>query len=384
MPKTDLVGFGHHLNRGGKKFQEDGYFVAEDYNKIISYVAEKFNIKQCDDKQKNRIFVALMDGHGGKACMEFVKAVLHHFIAIEYLKGGDWAEAIRTGILKVEEAWIKKATKKSDDGKANISGCTCTVCILEGNRVYCGWLGDSPAWIMSGKNHVVDLTTDHKPNEINERNRIEAAGGEVRSKEFRQERPCCLKPKVTVGPSRVYPGGLAVARAIGDVNCKLKEYGGLPGTVVAEADIKVVDLSDSATYMVLCSDGLSDNITKGRKTAWLPLEQGFKRGYEDLFYGFTKPSKRESVKEYATRLAAESCLETFLTTKDNQDNLSCIVLAFMDRFPKATEFHRKVLNDKSKRPFSYPAELMVISNELLAYFPSSAAEDDAKEAVDAA
>ncbi len=38
--------------------------------------------------------------------------------------------------------------------------------------------------------------------------------------------------------TRIAPGNLNVSRTIGDIETKLKKYGGLPGMISAEADIK--------------------------------------------------------------------------------------------------------------------------------------------------
>ena len=38
---------------------------------------------------------------------------------------------------------------------------------------------------------------------------------------------------------RVIPGNLNVSRAIGDIEVKLKKYGGLPGMISAEPEITV-------------------------------------------------------------------------------------------------------------------------------------------------
>lgn len=51
------------------------------------------------------------------------------------------------------------------------------------------------------------------------------------------------------------PGSLNVSRTIGDIEVKLKKYGGLPGIVIAEADIYVENIG-KYDYLILASDGL--------------------------------------------------------------------------------------------------------------------------------
>ena len=58
---------------------------------------------------------------------------------------------------------------------------------------------------------------------------------------------CSVASVEEVGPQRVYPGGLAVARSIGDVLLKSR----CSGAVVASADVFEVELADDAWALVL-------------------------------------------------------------------------------------------------------------------------------------
>lgn len=65
-----------------------------------------------------------------------------------------------------------------------------------------------------------------------------AAGGDVRKSN---------------GTFRVYPGGIAVARAIGDYPIKV-----YPNVLSAEPEVTVKTITPSLNYVVLCSDGIYD------------------------------------------------------------------------------------------------------------------------------
>ena len=41
--------------------------------------------------------------------------------------------------------------------------------------------------------------------------------------------------------TRIAPGNLNVSRTLGDIETKVKKYGGLPGMISAEADIRTFD-----------------------------------------------------------------------------------------------------------------------------------------------
>ena len=76
----------------------------------------------------------------------------------------------------------------------------------------------------------------------------------------------CLGGKtVPLGPYRVFPGGLAVARAFGDAACKLPEEGGIPGTVTAEPEIMTLQLDEQSQFLVLATDGVWDSFPLSKK-----------------------------------------------------------------------------------------------------------------------
>jgi hypothetical protein len=68
----------------------------------------------------------------------------------------------------------------------------------------------------------LQVTRDHKPDDEVERARVVAAGGSVQQKTRMLPGCLCIAPprEVPIGPHRVVPGGLAVARSMGDVLLK--------------------------------------------------------------------------------------------------------------------------------------------------------------------
>ena len=103
------------------------------------------------------------------------------------------------------------------------------------------------------------LTRDHKPGPA--RAYIEAAGGCVHPRAFRT--PGHL---VLVGPDRIYPGGLAVARGLGDLLFKdpvyLRSLGVVRPLVVADPEILVIPTPIVDFALVGC-DGLWDVFSTG-------------------------------------------------------------------------------------------------------------------------
>ena len=106
----------------------------------------------------------------------------------------------------------------------NLSGTTANLVISIGNKVICANSGDSRS-VFSGKGGVKPLSNDHKPEKLEEKNRIIKSGGRVAPiKEYGR----------FVGPCRVwvksgdYPG-LAMSRSLGDFVSKTVGCTATPG-----------------------------------------------------------------------------------------------------------------------------------------------------------
>jgi serine/threonine protein phosphatase PrpC len=109
-------------------------------------------------------------------------------------------------------------------------------------KLYVVNIGDSRGVALEG-GKVIPLSFDHNPIRESERERVLAAGGEVRRSN---------------GTFRVYPGGIAVARALGDYPIKIH-----PNVLSAEPEITVKQITPALKYMVLASDGIYDVLSNG-------------------------------------------------------------------------------------------------------------------------
>jgi protein phosphatase 2C family protein 2/3 len=65
-----------------------------------------------------------------------------------------------------------------DEMREDLAGTTAICVVIKDEKLYCGNVGDSRA-IASVNGNVEILSTDHKPNNDDERKRITAAGGWV-------------------------------------------------------------------------------------------------------------------------------------------------------------------------------------------------------------
>ena len=197
----------------------------------------------------------LFDGHGGKDAAEhcadrFVPALIEALDAAgpsppetdpEDVFEDRVANALVAAFATVDQEFL---------GKDIHSGATATIVCVNGRRVHSAAVGDSLATLDCGHGvSAVRLTPEHRlDTSAAERKRIEDAGGEVRATAFEEGKP--------VGPLRVWPGGLAVSRSIGDRD-------GKRGGVSSEPEISSLIVPDSQPgfRLVLASDGLWDAVT---------------------------------------------------------------------------------------------------------------------------
>jgi len=261
---------GSFMHQGGRDSQEDGVVIEVDFNLYIHKVAKVNNMREPKvDASVPRTIAVLLDGHGGASCMNYVQNRIIPHVALCYLKNPrlGWPEAIQTAITTLERRWLRKAPAEEFVDR---SGTTLTVCVIEGNKLHCGWVGDSPCWLQKNDGSTQLVTRPHRPQDRKEVERILDAGGEIRRKEGAPM--LCFLPPVKSGPERVYPGGLNITRSLGDVRCKLEQYGGCQGVIIGTPEVASVDLGCDTSHIVLCSDGLSDNLRNGPRELYRVLK----------------------------------------------------------------------------------------------------------------
>ncbi|XP_063376063.1 protein phosphatase 1L [Cydia fagiglandana] len=130
---------------------------------------------------------------------------------------------------------LVEAAKRS----MNVAGTTALLAIMEGNHLIVANVGDSRGVMCDSRGNAIPVSFDHKPQQVREQKRIEAAGGYIAFN----------------GVWRV-AGILATSRAMGDYPLKDKKF------VIADPDILTFNLNDhKPMFLVLASDGLWDTFS---------------------------------------------------------------------------------------------------------------------------
>ncbi|GLT85198.1 hypothetical protein SLE2022_033940 [Rubroshorea leprosula] len=180
----------------------------------------------------------VFDGHGGARAAEYVKQNLFSNLIRHPKFISDTKSAIADAYNHTDSEFLKSENTQNRD-----AGSTASTAILVGDRLLVANVGDSRAVICRGGNAIA-VSRDHKPDQSDERQRIENAGGFV----------------MWAGTWRV-GGVLAVSRAFGDR--LLKQY------VVADPEIQEEKIDSSLEFLILASDGLWDVVTNEEAVAMI-------------------------------------------------------------------------------------------------------------------
>uniref|UniRef100_A0ACD5Z214 Uncharacterized protein n=1 Tax=Avena sativa TaxID=4498 RepID=A0ACD5Z214_AVESA len=235
---------------------------------------EDFYETRVDDVDGETVgLFGVFDGHGGARAAEYVKKHLFSNLIKHPKFMIDTKSAIAETFNHTDSEFLKADSSHSRD-----AGSTASTAILVGGRLVVANVGDSRAVVSKG-GKAIAVSRDHKPDQTDERQRIEEAGGFV----------------MWAGTWRV-GGVLAVSRAFGDK--LLKQY------VVADPEIKEEVVDGSLEFLILASDGLWDVVSNDEAVAMV------------------KPI--EDPEQAAKRLLQEA------SQRGSADNITVVIVRFLD------------------------------------------------------
>lgn len=195
-------------------------------------------------------FFSVLDGHGGKTIAdEAAKLLLPQII----LQVEPVCHSVQESLAGLRQAFLdvdfvmRKSMKTINSG----AGSTCTSVLVTPTHALLANLGDSRAmFVRNGE--LVFATTDHKPSDETERNRIRAAGHSV---DF-------------VGGAYRVSNTLAVSRAFGDFYLKDKPVPAPAQAVSPEPDTHAVQRQPGTVeFLILACDGVWDVLSNAEAIA---------------------------------------------------------------------------------------------------------------------
>ncbi|KAJ8491885.1 hypothetical protein OPV22_013606 [Ensete ventricosum] len=273
LPEKDQVGDGGYATGGWRS--DDGRLNCG----YSSFRGKRVNMEDFFDVKSTKIdgqtisFFGIFDGHGGSRAAEYLKEHLFDNLMKHPKFLTDIKLAISESYQRTDSDFLDAENNTSRD-----DGSTASTAILVGKHLYVANVGDSRA-VISKAGKAIPLSDDHKPNRIDERKRIENAGGFV----------------MWTGTWRV-GGVLAMSRAFG--NRLLKRF------VVAEPDIQERVVDHELEFLILASDGLWDVVKNEDAVSLARLEED---------------------PEAAARKLTEVAF-----SRGSADNITCIVVRFLN------------------------------------------------------
>ncbi len=115
-----------------------------------------------------------------------------------------------------------------------------------------------------------------------------------------------------LGPYRVQPGRLSVARTFGDIEAKLTKTKGNPGVVVATPEVSHFRITGDLDFMVIGSDGVFDKLSN--------------KQIINSVWGVTSKVQEKDIHSHCARMAEFVLAESIGV--QTLDNISCIFIAF--------------------------------------------------------
>lgn len=199
-----------------------------------------------------RLF-AVADGHHGRNCAAFVKEnfwpCLKHRLPTIAPTGNDddtfqilaeIRKAMLAAFMSVDKAWYKENKH---------SGTTLTVGLIVGRLLTIANVGDSSAFLHDGKNFY-QLSKDHRLEDSpSETSRLWKSGLQLAPLNASLSGPA-EEGETGYGPLRVWPGGLAVSRSIGDAD--------VTSHVLCIPHIRQLLVPQTGARLILASDGIWD------------------------------------------------------------------------------------------------------------------------------
>lgn len=184
----------------------------------------------------------VFDGHGGAEVAQLATELLPRILAGCLARHSDAQKALRESFVQLDQE-IRRSPGAALQGFDTV-GCTANVVVALRRagrlRLLCANCGDSRA-VLSRCGVAVELSQDHRPQDSNEKRRIEAAGGSVAMYD---------------SAGRI-DGTLAVSRALGDFRFKARPD--LPPDrqkVIAVPDIKEMPVGKCDDFVAVGSDGV--------------------------------------------------------------------------------------------------------------------------------
>jgi len=165
-------------------------------------------------------------------------------------------EKIKFAIKDAFTQTDKEVLGVSERKKFELTGSTAVIAMLHGNpklgsalRLVVGHVGDSRA-VLCRAGSAVPLSEDHRPDRLDEKKRVERAGGLVLNVRGAWRIAAPTKDRAGNKARKEYTG-VSVTRSLGDLSFKQPAP-----LLISEPEVKIVALTDKDLFLVLATKGV--------------------------------------------------------------------------------------------------------------------------------
>lgn len=238
-------------------------------------------------------YFGVFDGHGGAKVAAYSANNLHrHIVRRPEYEEGKVEEALREGFLECD-----RVMRTEESLKDEMAGSTAVVVLTQGKDLWCANAGDSRC-VAGVAGTALALSEDHKPTDVKERARIEAAGGFVEQ-------------------NRVN-GNLALSRAMGDFVFKMNDKLGQADQIVTcDPDIQAATVEADWDFLLLACDGIWDVLSNQEVVDFVTQRLGQGMEPEDI------------CEQLMTRCLSPDCQMGGLGC----DNMTCVLVCLLHQQP---------------------------------------------------
>lgn len=162
-------------------------------------------------------YFGIYDGHGGSKCSDFLQQKFDSFLLNSNFLPLYPFQAINEAFIKAEKEFELISFDSQKKALLDKSGSCVLALLIIDDICYVSYLGDSRGlYSCDSGNQLYQITRDHKPNDPQEKERIEKAGGKI----YKDTRLKINGQKISVNesipgiifPYRVSPGNLSVSK----------------------------------------------------------------------------------------------------------------------------------------------------------------------------
>ena len=358
----EMFGFGKTQKKPAQKKKNDKDQKKVDENKLIGVTyyhetikgqgAKKLDLQDAisvaePPADHNFYFFAVLDGHGssGKEASSAASDNFQQYILEKHLNQIPKlvSNKDREGFLFNAFKNTEKKLKKSGIDYSNSGTCVVSI-FIQGNNCSIANLGDSRAVLCRWHKEkvAIELSTDHKPTNKEERTRIIKKGGRI-------ER--MLYGGQPSGPYRVWADsegpGIAMTRTLGDLHAK--KIG-----LISEPEIKHLELKPGDKFIVLASDGLWDVMSSAQVVGFILKVCGSgidgqppKPHEEAAFHLVREARQRWETKVNSNKNSNE--VGDLYNAKKGIDDITAIVVFLRfsgeEELPNLTRSHLQLMNE---------------------------------------